>query len=300
MITFKSFLNEKAKDKKPEYHQVDVEKAIAILNAHCKNALWMLKEDKAIYRGEKTLVIGKSGFAVVDTSATERQSQNTSNYYTVILDNHPDRQDFPKRSRSFVGTTSRDRAANYGGALNPYIIIPADDAKIGVVAHSDMWNTEIDLFGKWLYIEEANDFFSALDIPADINAIKDFAKKLKSGDQMSMQKLEVAMLTTAWQLQDVKGDYIKNDIKNNFMELIWHAYSAKSTGHKWYYTSNMPHDLVKTEVWVSGKCVLIAWPMWRQLIDTYHKGNSKPSQTSQPSKSDDVQIYDPSRNNDND
>jgi hypothetical protein len=268
-INFKQFLYEAAVSKTPQYVGVDVDKALALLNTHCKNALWMLKENKPIYRGdekgsEKT---DKTGFAVVDTTATERQSQNTSNYYTVILDNHPDRQDFPKRSRSFIASTDKSYASTYGWG-DVMIIIPADDAKIGVVGHDDMWTTRIKLFGRRMGIEDANHFFGMLDLEQDITDIKQFDKKLKSGNEAYIKKLQNAIVKS---IDQVISKKMLDEAPKNFLEEIWKAYSAETTGHKWYYTSNMPHNVGKTEVWVGGKCVLISEDMWKKLRKAYEQ-----------------------------
>jgi len=52
------------------------------------------------------------------------------------------------------------------------------------------------------------------------------------------------------------------------LEEIFDAYSSKKTGHEWYYTSNFPTSIFQnmTEVWISGKIVLISLEMWNSLV----------------------------------
>lgn len=108
-------LLEAAVGKLPTFDKLEIEEAIHLLNKHCKNALWMLEENKSIYRGDVSNE--KNSFTTIDTNLTTRKSQNTSNYYTMILDNHPEMKDFPKRSKSLICSTSLDDARVYSGAV---------------------------------------------------------------------------------------------------------------------------------------------------------------------------------------
>jgi hypothetical protein len=266
-INFKQFITEAAAGKNPMYVDVDVEKAVALLNAHCKNALWMLKENKPIWRGDRKVKFPKSGFKVVDTEATERRSQNTSNYYTVILDNHPDRKQFPKRSRSFIASTDKSYASDYAGggygAGSLFAVIPVDDAKIGVVNKDDMWSTLITLFGQKTAIEDANRFFQRIFDKKTSITIKDFIqfdKKLKSNDPVAVKRFNKIFGDEFGWIKE-RGKYA-----NSFLEEIWKSYSAESTGHTAHTTANMPRNL-KSEVWVGGKVVLIEEGMWKKMVE---------------------------------
>jgi len=263
-------LFEEAVDKKPTYKNLSTEEAIKFLNTHCKNALWMLEKNKPFYRGiteYKDVDITKiKGFSLVNTELTTRRSQNTSNYYTVILDNNPLNKDFPKRSKSFVGTTSFDYALGYSssGHHGVFVMVPTDSAKIGVVNHSDMWHTKIKLFGLNKNIEEFNNYFAELfNYPLSetitIDMFKDFDSRLKSGDVTAISNFHSAF------------GFRKDVYHTKFLEEIFDAYSSKKTGHEWYYSSNFPTNILQTntEVWISGKIVLISFKMWNSLVKAY-------------------------------
>ena len=267
MITFKEYLQETAVDKKPEYISLDVDKAITLLNAHCKNALWMLLEDRPIYRGDPDSAphnsLKKHGFAAVDTTATERKSQNTSNWYTQILDNHPHRQHFPKRSRSFIASCDKHRAHDYAGwGENGEVLrlIPADDAKIGLVNREDMWDTRISLFGKSNDIESFNRKFGLLlndsvSWAASWEKIQQFDKLLKNKDETAISHFQNVFYLSAEEAKRYSTEFLEN---------ILVAYSEKSTKHSSVTTSTMPHDY-SGEVWVGGKVIIIEDQMWKQL-----------------------------------
>jgi hypothetical protein len=264
-LSFKDFLslNEASVGKKPQYQSLEVERAIEELNRHAKDALWMLYENRPLYRGDRSNNIEdimKTGFATVDPSATRRKSENTSNYYTVILDNHPDYKDFPKRSRSFIGTTNLVIAQHYSGLNKPLIMIPYDDVKIGMVNERDIWGVRISPFNHTMSMdfERANRPFKRMGINPNIKSFEDFDKLLKSGDRFAIENLKKAYdLTNKEALKYSK----------RFMEEIWRAYSPKETGFRVYTTKTLPRKYVDTEVWVGGKVMLIDVDMWDDMRD---------------------------------
>lgn len=265
MITFKQFLSEAAVANKPDYKSVEVEHAIAILNTYCKNALWMLIEDRPIYRGDPDTgphkALSKSGFAAVDTTATERKSQNTSNWYTLILDNHPDRKGFPLRSRCFIASTDKNRARDYTGwgskSHNLIRVIPADDAKIGLVNQEDMWDTRVKLFGSTGDIESWNNCFGELlGAKVSFESLVGFDKLLKAGDDAALKKFRKVFSLGEQTAKEIAA--------KGFLNEVMKAYSAESTGHQAVNTATMPHKY-SGEVWVGGKVVMITPKMWEQL-----------------------------------
>jgi len=110
----------------------------------------ILKHDKyvKIYRGMKNtgdMILG-------DGESVERPSKNTFNYYTLLMsDILPAWKPYPKRSKSFICSTSTGKANLYGGSSGGYyIVIPLENQSIGVCPESDIWDsfnstmTEID------------------------------------------------------------------------------------------------------------------------------------------------------------
>lgn len=260
MITFRQFLADAAVSKTPNYSALEVEEAIQLLNSKCKNALWMLKEDAAIYRSdissEPRLALGQHGFATVDTSATERKSENTSNYYTVILDNIPSRKDFPKRSRSFIASMDSRRALEFArhDINNLFIIIPFDTAKIGCVNKWDVWETYVSMFGVRRQLPDVNNVFARLGLSADWTSFEEFDAKLKAKDKGALAAFDKI--------------FGKDDLPVSFLDSIDASFSPAATGHRAYTTATLPHN-VSGEVWVSGECVLITTGMWLRLSKAF-------------------------------
>lgn len=111
-------------------------KAAELLETHCSAALrHYVNKGLVLYRGfesPESVLIGDS------TQGQARVSANTKNYYTLILDNDPSWQEFPKRSRSFICSTSEGTAEVYGRA---YCVFPFDGTELGVCPNSDIWNS---------------------------------------------------------------------------------------------------------------------------------------------------------------
>lgn len=251
MITFKQFLSEKAVSKQPVYKPVHVKKAIQLLNTHAKDALWMLHKNQPLYRGDNNAKLGDTGFALVDTAATKRQSQNTSNYYTVIFDNHPEYKDFPKRSRSFICSTKYDDAKGFGyNSTN--IVIPFDGVRIGAVNEDDMWMTDVRFLGRLFSVSDLNDYWRDLGLSPSMASFKAFGKSLKNPNSESSRCFK-----------DTFGSEKYDAVKDNFFDTVMSMYSPKMTGHTVHTTANFYG--IEGEVWVGGKVMMIAEDMWEEL-----------------------------------
>lgn len=245
--------------KEPDIKVQRVNTAIELLNVHCKDALWMLTEDRPIYRGDDNAFkhLSKTGFATVDPSLTERRSQNTSNYYTVILDNHPNMTDFPKRSKSYIAATEEDESAGYGANL---ILIPYDNVKIGIVGEMDIWMKKIEgLFGLREYsIDSLNTRFGFIDEirSATWEKLEHFDKQLKKRNRNAIDNFEHAF------------GYDLDKYYDHFLDEIFKAYDPKKLKLTHTTTKNMKRN-IRSEVWIGGPCIAIAPRMWSSIRQAY-------------------------------
>lgn len=73
------------------------------------------------------------------TDLKPRESAHSRfNHYTLWIDNDKAWSSFPKRSRSIICTTSRDKASNYG---NVYAVYPEEEyTTFGICPAPDIWN----------------------------------------------------------------------------------------------------------------------------------------------------------------
>ncbi len=246
-------------DKPLKLNEIETADAIAMLNKHCKDALWMLKKDRPIWRGFKSGARPNTSFTVIDPSESERVSSNTSNHYTVLLDNAPYNKKIglPPRSKSLIASTDSGYAGGYGSV---YAIVPFDGVKIGCVNNEDMWDTQITLFEQEQKIENFNSLFSYLGINGNIESFQHFASRIESDDGYfkevvnKMQQFYV----------DTLSSETKVEMKKDFMGYLFRAYSANATGHTVATTATLKRN-EDQEVWVGGKCMAIAKKTWDNM-----------------------------------
>jgi hypothetical protein len=127
-------------------------KILRALKDDCFDALNAMKSGRYIFKGIEGL---SETIAITDPKLMERKSANTRNHYTLLMDNLPSWQNYPKRSRSLICSTSKSRAGDFG---NLYLVVPFDNASIGVCSDHDLW-------GGFPYLDES----LGISVVADIN-----------------------------------------------------------------------------------------------------------------------------------
>lgn len=108
---------------------------IKLLTTKCKHSIDAMSKGQYIYRGDKNQGIFFEGNGTLNT----RLSRNTSNYYTLWMDNHPQWSQYPKRSKSFICTNDKGYARGFGNDMK--IVIPFDGVDIGVCSRHDLWSS---------------------------------------------------------------------------------------------------------------------------------------------------------------
>jgi len=116
--------------------KIKLKKATQIFRNNCR----MFNDSNTqIYRGIKGF---DSNFGIVKPkqSKRKRKSQNTYNFYTLLIDNSKSWSQYPKRSESIICTTDSESAHGYGEG-HFYLVIPFDLASIGVAPEADIWKS---------------------------------------------------------------------------------------------------------------------------------------------------------------
>jgi len=259
--TFKSFLLEgtayELGGSKLAYKQLSLDEVLQHLQTDFLACAWMVSKSTPFYRGERDYVTDT--YAWVDSSKSKRISEHTTNYYTLIFDNHPDRKIFPKRSSSIICTTSEVTASEYD--RYPLRIIPGNTAKIGFVNASDMWETKISLFGITGDIAMFNSIWEEFPSLSEFKwqSWKNFDKKLKAGDKAAVERFNGVFSKAK------PSDHL------NFLESVLAAYDPIRTGHTAYTARDIsPAQFGKeSEAWISGPCLVINETAWTELLETY-------------------------------
>lgn len=225
MITFKQYLSEKYA--KSRLEKVESESAAVWLEHYAPK---FIKGDTRIYRG----VDAGEGIFIGDASKSDqpRVSSNTANFYTLWMDNHPSFKDLPKRSKSFICTTSEGYASGYGEV---YYVIPADNAKVGVVGTQDIWNTHLNNDYRLLELnEQTEELFD--DEGIRVETWDDLQKALKSIDADMFQS-------------EIRGTKTMYDV---WEKLVTPKHFKFMTGSDLSKINNS-----NTELWIEGECLFI-------------------------------------------
>jgi len=252
-----------------KYESLAASKIIDLIKQHCSDAEWMITSNNPIYRGESdggiAAQVEKTGAAIIDPSKTERVSRNTSNYYTMIMDNNPECSAFPKRSRSLICTMDAQRAASHAHGGQPVILIPTNGVRIGIVNRPDIWDTQIELFEKKGKIETFNTLWQRLELSdRDWSSFLNFANQLKSGNRDAITSLALVFGQPVNKVTRLGWDV-------NFLKHVFDAYGPAQTGHTAATSSSLPHNEKKSEVWVGGPCIAISSQMWPHIREGFNK-----------------------------
>jgi len=112
-----------------------------------------------IYRGVEDMDIDSCYF--VEPAKFERESRNTSNYYTLLMDNFKSWKNYPKRSKSIICTTDIFYTNSFG---SPNRVIPESRSMIGICPKDDLWISFLRI-----PLESMSDFNKLLEYIWDIS-----------------------------------------------------------------------------------------------------------------------------------
>jgi len=236
------------------------DKAVKILRTKCKRSfgLW-LKTDMSLFRGMDY----KGDFYSIDPSKSVRVSQNTQNYYTLIMDNHPSWKGFPKRSKSIICTTYEYKAEQYG---NKYHMFSYDGAAYGVAPEDDIWFSFGKTFGTTkplgLINSDLNGIAGYFRMPLpDVKGYPALLKILSDmGDRLSgeIEKFKGYEMPQGLQ-NSLIAQWSKNS-KVRFDDWFLSMFDPKPNGI--YYTKDLKKVLTTgkkyKEVWTDSKTLLIS------------------------------------------
>jgi len=192
---------------------------------------------------------------LIDPSSGERRSENTmngSNQYTLIMDNSPYLKNYPKRSKSFIGSTSFTVARSYG---EPCAIFPVNGTKIAVCPYMDLWDTKLDLRPvggpQKGGIDAINYYLSELGFDQ-----KTYGDLVAYGNNPKTQEF---IDTT---------HYIREENKipaNKIISYLQEQLSPDQAGFKLLDISQLGEDEFNKEIWFSGPCVVVPYEIYKEL-----------------------------------
>lgn len=140
MVSFKQFLAEASTPKnvvkKWTSRKLDIDRAIKLLNTHCKDGLKAISNDGVIQRGFNEKL--PHNLQVMDSTNSERRSRDTNNLYQMMMDSSEALKGYPSRTNSFICLSAR---SEYYGSR--YVMIPYDGTKIAILDKDDIFDVGV-------------------------------------------------------------------------------------------------------------------------------------------------------------
>lgn len=231
--------------------------------------------------------IAKTGCGIAHVESSTRRSQNTSNFYTAILDTSPAMraQKFPLRSKSLICSTSKAAAEGYsdwGASHSISFVLPKNGAHIGVTPKSDIWYTPVKFpVGDDRLFQSANSLWSHLFKVAGIQAADSNIRKIiryfeqlqdyfseakRKGASSSEYKQLAEVLQSALTVNDKEVSELFDRFSSDILDFLYNfCYLPERTGLSCVTTSQIVSIEKNREVWVSGDILLVSSSVWEAL-----------------------------------
>ena len=225
----------KTEDSRTVRLERDSEAIIDIIQTQCSEAVACAKKGNILYKG--FTILDEYAFRI-DPSKKARVSANTSNYYTLLMDNLPVWKDYPKRSRSLICSTNKSGANCFG---TTYAIFPVNGSRIGICPKEDMWDI---LFVNKHSIDGMNEFYNDSGI-----SDKSYEQFITS----MFQKKDVLEQNFYPYCPSVSHDIMNTKSEAELISVLNKWYDPTRLKFKLTTTANIPSSKKTREVWTDGK-----------------------------------------------
>lgn len=211
----------------------------------------------------------ESKYGIVRPQNYKRKSANTSNYYTLIIDNSPKWSSYPKRSKSIVCWAVNDKDDTPAPLHALYYIIPKERSKVGVVPKSDIWKSRFPFGSMQSFIMRVNNIASYAfgenvdNLPDDniqefeksIDKIDSIIKNKKGGYKKALNRSKSLYLTSLG--KSLIKRFI-NSKKNRLFEFLFEVLDPQKAGFKVEeYSKQFSVSGPANEVWIADTCLLV-------------------------------------------
>jgi len=208
-----------------------------------------------LYRGVKSRNKERvEPLLILDPTIHNRISIDTDNYYNLIMDNLPKWEEYPKRSKSIIGSLNKSTASDYGTL---YRIIPLlENTKVAIAPRHDIWfsfqnafKTIPPIYTRCIHCGGSGKHnMGGACKPCNgsgdktITNLKQFNDKLKRDFNLT------------------RDGYSWSEFKNitkNAMPVINDIFDPIKNGFRLINYNNDTNIFKDAEIWTEGKCLLI-------------------------------------------
>lgn len=256
---------------------ISKQEAINIIKSNCKE--FLVDKKTKIFRGVDS--DEDPDFVLVKPSeGLLRRSANTSNHYTLIIDNSERWSHFPKRSKSIICTTSPGHAHDYGHA---YCVIPFDNANIGICPENDIWTSFVEsgIHNLDSFVYDLSKLgISDYDFESMVSDFKKIEAKLisKEIEMSSPSKLATLLLKTLgghtynWDFgrdtSTIVSNYMKLEPNHiSLFEYVDELFDPTENGFKTSSYRDMNYTGDDLEVWTDSNCIMISLSVIDSILE---------------------------------
>ena len=246
-MKFKQYLTE------GRSRSIRFDEAINILKTKCSKAIKSHKHSP-IFRGVRDR-FSDDVISLIKPKDHTRVSANTSNIYTLLIDDMKSWKQYPNRGQSIICTTDREYSRVYG---ETYVIFPYDGAKIGVTSSIDFWGGfryglgtgawgDMDAFNSQLNYMISEQ----MNIRFDKNSAKSMKKSFQMFDKVSGERNDITSIIDSiyWM-----KDYYKH---GSLLKTIENALDPKKNGFK---LAKIGDKLIRgVEVWTDSPSIMVKY-----------------------------------------
>ena len=201
-------------------------------------------------------------FAIGNSHDFVRKAAYTSNFVNLFIQSSPRWSKFPSRASGYICTNDEELARKYSRGFDSYLVIPADNAVVGVCPQEDFWPSfEIGLKHAGIKtldnvnhinqaIEDIGDYLGVKFSEDDPKELHRTLRKIKQSDLMKIRN------------NDLKFDLIHamNRLEvtnlNDLLEIILGPELNKFSYSKATDVQGRSENL---EMWVSGRCAFVLY-----------------------------------------
>jgi len=248
-----------------EYHETkEVTPSPEIIQKIKKDCAFALKGSRPIYRGMETHL----DFMYSNTPEIPRESANTHNYYTILMDELPSWSSFPKRSLSWICSTSRFTASDYG---NLFRVLPVGNPDIVIADKEDLWFSFIKgLSLISVELEDMDEFNQTISIiinKTDNQPPKTLKSLASIIDQAAHNQQNGSKIVDEWSSAEVAAHELLNEVnqKGGFVSLMNNVLDPELND---FYITKLNNLYDKTsEVWFSGPAYFLSLDIWNNYFE---------------------------------
>jgi hypothetical protein len=231
---------------------LNIQETAKILRDNCSQ---FLKHNKygTLFRGSSA---NRPPISIINTTTGTRKSESIPNHYTLIMDNSPYYEGWPKRSKSLICTTNPEVAESFASQHpnkegDVFVVIPTDNTQIAVVPDLDIWQVGVELPGmETLTMGRLPYLLGRLGLP-----------------DTSYEDMLAEAKTTEF-LANLKRIYPDVPIRNHdFMGFLEYCLAPKKLEFVLENTRTMITDHYENnECWFSGECVVMLPELYDEVL----------------------------------